>query len=84
MNTTHRRINLVQAWKIAGEDWATIPDLVKAGAYGSPRIIHKAMMRMNAHKLVDLSPRDDGRGFRYRFTPDGLNHMGFVSSRQGD
>lgn len=85
MNTTHRRINLVQAWKIAGSDWATIPDLVKAGAYGSPRLIHKALMRMSGHQLVDLKAIEEGkRGYLYRFTPYGLTRMGFTASKQGD
>jgi hypothetical protein len=84
VNTTHRRINLVQAWKITGSDWATLSDLVKAGAYGSPRLIHKALMRMNAHQLVDMSPVTAGRGYLYRFTPEGLTRMGFTASKQGD
>ena len=85
MNTTHRRINLVQAWKASGLEWATIPDLVKAGAYGSPRLIHKALMRMSGHELVDLRPIGDGkRGYLYRFTPQGQQRMGFIASRNGD
>jgi hypothetical protein len=84
VNTTHRRINLVQAWKITGSDWATIPDLVKAGAYGSPRLIHKALMRMSGHQLVDLRPVEGGKGYFYRFTPYGLTRMGFIAGKQGD
>lgn len=85
MNTTHRRINLVQAWKIAGSDWVTISELVKAGAYGSPRLIHKALMRMSSHQLVDLKAIEDGkRGYLYRFTPNGLTRMGFIAAKQGD
>jgi hypothetical protein len=84
MNTTHRRINLVQAWKIAGSEWVTISDLVNAGAYGTPRLIHKALMRMNAHQLVDMVPAMIGRGYLYRFTPDGLQRMGFIATKQGD
>jgi hypothetical protein len=85
VNTTHRRINLVQAWKVSGSEWVTIPDLVKAGAYGSPRLIHKALMRMNAHQLVDLKEVETGkRGYLYRFTPQGLQRMGFIATKQGD
>ncbi len=84
MNTTHRRINLVQAWKVSGSEWVTIPDLVKAGAYGSPRLIHKALMRMNGHQLVDMKPVTAGRGYLYRFTPQGLQRMGFLATKQGD
>jgi hypothetical protein len=74
----------VQAWKATGKEWATIPDLVKAGAYGSPRLIHKALMRMSGHKLVDMVPAMIGRGYLYRFTPDGLQRMGFIATKQGD
>jgi hypothetical protein len=84
VNTTHRRINLVQAWKVSGSEWVTIPDLVKAGAYGSPRLIHKALMRMNAHQLVDMRPVTEGRGYLYSFRPDGLQRMGFIATKQGD
>jgi hypothetical protein len=82
VNTTRRRINLVQAWKISGLEWVTTSDLVKAGAYGSPRLIHKALMRMNAQQLVDLRPL--GKGYTYRISPTGLTLMGFTASRQGD
>jgi hypothetical protein len=75
----------VQAWKATGKEWATIPDLVKAGAYGSPRLIHKALMRMSGHKLVDLRPIEDSkRGYLYRFTPEGLDRMGFIATKNGD
>jgi len=82
VNTTRRRINLVQAWKISGLEWVTTSDLVKAGAYGSPRLIHKALMRMNAQQLVELRPL--GKGYVYRISPQGLTRMGFTASRQGD
>lgn len=84
MNTTHRRINLVQAWKLAGVEWVTISQLVSAGAYGSPRLIHKALMRMSGHGLVEIMPRSEARGFLYSFTPQGLQRMGFLATKQGD
>lgn len=84
MNTTHRRINLVQAWKLAGAEWVTTSQLVSSGAYGSPRLIHKALMRMSGHGLVEMVPRSEARGFLYRFTPQGLQRMGFLATKQGD
>jgi hypothetical protein len=41
-------------------------------------------MRMNAHQLVDMAPVTVGRGYLYRFTPEGLTRMGFTASKQGD
>ena len=84
MNTTHRRYSLVQAWKLAGADWVSTSQLVSAGAYGSPRLIHRALMRMSGHGLVEMTPRSGARGFLYRFTPDGLQRMGFIAAKQGD
>jgi hypothetical protein len=41
-------------------------------------------MRMSGHKLVDMVPAMIGRGYLYRFTPDGLQRMGFIATKQGD
>jgi hypothetical protein len=41
-------------------------------------------MRMNAHQLVDMRPVTEGRGYLYSFTPDGLQRMGFIATKQGD
>lgn len=74
MIVTHRRLNIAQAYKLAGVKWVSMDELMLSGAYGSRQSIHRAIRRMLEYDAASILATKFGP--TYRVTPTGMALMG--------
>lgn len=81
---THRRMNLLQAWKRCGGGVRSRSEMMLMGAYGSPQSIDRAMRRLALQGAVEIFKYGDTGDRAYRFTTHGQAALGMVPERQAD
>ena len=87
MIVTRRRLNIAQAYKIAGDDWVSMEKLMASGCYGTKRSIHTAIRKMalkhDAAAILTARDTADGRTHTiYRVTPLGMAKLGMVPEKK--
>ena len=82
MIITHRRMNLLQAYKMADHEWVSGGELALMGAYGTPQSIHRAFLRLRAQGAVDIRKCKATGDHDYRFTHRGICAMGLTPTKR--
>lgn len=80
MITTRRRINIAQAYKLHGQEWASIIALMGSGCYGTVPAIQSALRLMRKYSAVDQKTLEGGV-IVYRVTPYGMALLGMVPEK---
>lgn len=82
MIITARRINLLQAWKIAGPPAPrTISELQRCGAWGPQTSILSAARRLYVADPLAISVVKTGLGMAIMFTPHGVHALGHIPTK---